>query len=174
MVDELERLYSGVCMSTVNGNEVLVRAALLLVACDIPAARKVCGFTGIRSFYACHKCDRKFEALQTDPRQRNFSGFDFGSWVPRKKEANALQAKTWKNAATQAERNTLERQNGTRWSELHRLAYFDIVRCTVIDPMHNLYAGTAKRMVELWQRKTDDVTKGFLLTKKHWKRWSRN
>ncbi|OAD67614.1 hypothetical protein PHYBLDRAFT_173946 [Phycomyces blakesleeanus NRRL 1555(-)] len=28
--------------------------------------------------------------------------------------------------------------------------YFDIVRCTIIDPMHNLFLGTAKRMLERW------------------------
>ena len=36
-------------MKTHNGYMVLVRAALLCVACDIPPARKVCGFMGHNS-----------------------------------------------------------------------------------------------------------------------------
>ncbi|OAD65341.1 hypothetical protein PHYBLDRAFT_176253 [Phycomyces blakesleeanus NRRL 1555(-)] len=40
--------------------------------------------------------------------------------------------------------------HGVRWFELHRLQYFDIVCCMIIDPMHNLFLGTAKRMLERW------------------------
>ena len=31
--------------------------------------------------------------------------------------------------------------HGVRWSELARLPYFDIVRQSIIDPMHNLLLG---------------------------------
>ncbi|OAD72407.1 hypothetical protein PHYBLDRAFT_169538 [Phycomyces blakesleeanus NRRL 1555(-)] len=43
-----------------------------------------------------------------------------------------------------------KKENGTWWSELHRLSYFDPVCFTVIDPMHNLYLGTAKQMIQIW------------------------
>ncbi|KAJ6597441.1 hypothetical protein B0H10DRAFT_2087257 [Mycena sp. CBHHK59/15] len=33
---------------------------------------------------------------------------------------------------------------GVRWTELSRLEYFDIVKWTVVDPMHNLLLGIAK------------------------------
>ncbi|OAD76909.1 hypothetical protein PHYBLDRAFT_165407 [Phycomyces blakesleeanus NRRL 1555(-)] len=56
----------------------------------------------------------------------------------------------WANALNNTERTYLEKENGTRWSDLHRLSYFDPVRFTVIDPMHNLYLGTAKRMIQIW------------------------
>ena len=48
------------------------------------------------------------------------------------------------------ERGEIERGHGVRWSQLHRLPYFDPIRCTMIDPMHNLFLGTAKRMVKIW------------------------
>ena len=49
--------------------------------------------------------------------------------------------------------NKTERQNifnkyGIRWAELHRLPYFNAFRFTCIDPMHNLFLGTSKRMLE--------------------------
>ncbi|KAJ7869571.1 hypothetical protein B0H14DRAFT_2346007, partial [Mycena olivaceomarginata] len=34
--------------------------------------------------------------------------------------------------------------HGTRWSEVARLYYFDMVKYTVVDPMHNLLLGVAK------------------------------
>ena len=49
-----------------------------------------------------------------------------------------------------AARRELECQNGTRWLELHRLEYFDSVHSTIINPIHNLFLGTAKRMVMVW------------------------
>ena len=38
----------------------LVRCALLCVACDIPASRKVCGFLGHSATLGCSKCMKAF------------------------------------------------------------------------------------------------------------------
>ena len=43
LVDELNQLWVGIVMQTPQNISVVVRAALICVACDIPAARKVCG-----------------------------------------------------------------------------------------------------------------------------------
>lgn len=40
-----------------------------------------------------------------------------------------------------------------RYSDLLRLPYFDIIRCHLVDPMHNLFLGTSKRMISLWKEK---------------------
>lgn len=43
---------------------------------------------------------------------------------------------------------------GVRYSELLRLSYVDIVRCHLVDPMHNyLFLGTAKNVMSLWKDK---------------------
>ncbi|EIW74493.1 hypothetical protein CONPUDRAFT_67603 [Coniophora puteana RWD-64-598 SS2] len=44
----------------------------------------------------------------------------------------------------ETERQTHFDKYGIRWTELARLPYFDVVRQTVIDPMHNLLLGIAK------------------------------
>ena len=44
LVSDLMQLWDGICMKTSNNVSIMVRAALLCVGCDIPAARKVCGF----------------------------------------------------------------------------------------------------------------------------------
>lgn len=44
LVEELKNLWTGIVMSIPQNIPVVVRAMLICVACDIPAARKVCGF----------------------------------------------------------------------------------------------------------------------------------
>lgn len=56
LVDEITKLWESVMMKTHDSRSVLVRAALACVACDIPAARKVCGFCGHRAFHGCSRC----------------------------------------------------------------------------------------------------------------------
>ena len=45
----------------------------------------------------------------------------------------------------------LESQVGCRYSCLLQLPYFDAVRMLIIDPMHNLYLGTAKNIFRFWR-----------------------
>ncbi len=59
LVGELKVLWKeGIRVDDRKGNKI-VRAALLCVACDIPATRKVCGFTGHSSSHGCSNV-RKF------------------------------------------------------------------------------------------------------------------
>jgi len=58
-----------------------------------------------------------------------------------------MQYKTCKTAEQQ---KSLEREHGCRYSVLIELPYYDIIRFNVIDPMHNLLLGTAKRMMSVW------------------------
>ena len=151
LVSELEKLYFGVRMSTHEhpNDEVIVRAALLMVACGIPAARKVSGFTSHNSTRACYKCVRNFTRSETANRL-DYSGFDVTTWIPATWQQNVEDAQRWLAAQNWSERQQLERETGVRWSQLHRLSYFDTIRCTVVDPMHNLFLGTAKRMMDMW------------------------
>ncbi|OAD68821.1 hypothetical protein PHYBLDRAFT_159954, partial [Phycomyces blakesleeanus NRRL 1555(-)] len=83
--------------------------------------------------------------------QIDFSGFEYSTWTKRTKARNLGYANKWKEAKNAAEYTQLERRNGTQWSQLHLLTYFDPVWCTIIDPMHNLFLGTAKCMVQIWK-----------------------
>ncbi|OAD65662.1 hypothetical protein PHYBLDRAFT_175843 [Phycomyces blakesleeanus NRRL 1555(-)] len=94
---------------------------------SIPGLKSMAGFNtftdGIKKYVSCSECHSIYENNESTPR---FCIFDkFGN-------------------------NSMCVENGVRWSELHRLQYFDVVRCTIIDPMHNLFLGTAKRMMEKW------------------------
>lgn len=58
-----------------------------------------------------------------------------------------------KDADSNAERTKIERDMGVRYSELLRLPYLNIVRCHLIDSMHNLFLGIAKNVISLWKGK---------------------
>ncbi|KAG1440698.1 hypothetical protein G6F56_011812 [Rhizopus delemar] len=158
MVDELLELQHGVEMNTYSNGMVKVKVALSLVGCDLPAAKKVSGFTAINSTNPCHKCHMSFEPCPGHRYKRDFSNFDLPTWIPRTKEVTSQEARAWLQS-TPTERLHLEAANGTRWTALHRLPYFDAARFTVIDPMHNLFLGTCLKMARIWTANayTDDV-----------------
>ncbi|OAD66210.1 hypothetical protein PHYBLDRAFT_70953 [Phycomyces blakesleeanus NRRL 1555(-)] len=80
----------------------------------------------------------------------DYSGFDFSKWHLRTNNDNCKDAEIWRNATKPTERQCLEVAYGICWSKLQHLQYFDIVYCMIIDPMHNLFLDTAKRMRERW------------------------
>lgn len=149
LVDELLELYTGINISTYEEpSGTRIRAASLNTECDLPASRKINGFTSHVSYRGCPKCDRSFGVSKNGT--IDYSGFDVDSWMSRTKEMNMKDAQKWKAATNDKTRSELKKQSGTRWSELHRLPYYDVVRCATVDPMHNLFLGTAKRLAEHW------------------------
>ena len=70
---------------------------------------------------------------------------DRNLWQPRSFELHRNLAQRVKSAVT---RSNTEQEAGVRYSDL---LYLDIVRCHLIDPMHNLFLGTSKRMLHLWK-----------------------
>ena len=62
-------------------------------------------------------------------------------YPPRDGEEHRKLCFEWKALPTEAERDKKFSTYGVRWSEFARLPYFDLVRYTVVDPMHNLLLG---------------------------------
>ena len=52
------------------------------------------------------------------------------------------------NAETKQQQKAIQKKYGLRYSALIELPYFDPIRHTVIDPMHNLFLGTAKHCLD--------------------------
>ncbi|KAG1443070.1 hypothetical protein G6F56_010808 [Rhizopus delemar] len=169
LVDQLNALYYDdfqVCTAQSPNRPVSVRAALALIACDIPASRKVSGFTSFNATVPCNKCETVFPPRDSTALQRNFAyGLEnCESWVLRTNASNRQHALKWKEAATERKRGELEKLYGTRFSALHNLPYLDIVRSTSVDPMHGLFLGTAKRMVKIWRTHFNNDTNSVYLT----------
>ena len=69
-----------------------------------------------------------------------------------------------RKAPTQSKQEELATKYGVYYSCLLQLEYFDAIRFTAIDPMHNLFLGTAKHVFKLRvktkflnQKRSEDV-----------------
>ena len=85
MLDELKELWlTGLEVTTKNHETPLrIKAALLLVSCDLPAARKVMGFTGVRQ--GCSRCTKSFPRYRENGVNKwDCSGYDEYKTWPRR------------------------------------------------------------------------------------------
>ena len=149
-VDELKALWKGVRLqSSLSAIPLVFRVALLCTSSDIPASRKLCGFKGHSAQLGCSRCLKEFPGSFGE--KRDYSGFDRDSWMKRNNKHHRQQAKRISKCKTQSDIKKLEKQYGINYySALLELEYFDIIRFCSIDPMHNLFLGTAKKQFKLW------------------------
>ncbi|KAJ3503629.1 hypothetical protein NLJ89_g8347 [Agrocybe chaxingu] len=137
-----------------------IRAALLLLIADAPAARKVAGFVGIKANDPCHFCTQTKE---------EFANFDVASWTSRKLDSHLAMALNWKNAVSEADRLRDWKRHHIRWSELLRLPYWDPTRAVVVDPMHTLFLNAVDHHVRDNWKVDENETHGRKGLKAHTK-----
>ena len=141
-VSDLQKFWDGVELNVGSLKcRRLLRCALLCVACDIPAGRKVCGFLGHNARLGCSRCFKRFSGTVGS---MNFSGFDRDSWQSRSGSKHAQDACSLLNMRTKTDLQKAESELGCRYSVLLKLPYFNAPRMLIIDPMHNLFLGSAK------------------------------
>lgn len=158
LVEELKELWDGISVPLcvpIKGN-VVIRLAVICVACDIPAVRKLCGFAGHSACLGCSKCKYKCEHQSWG---MDFSGYDRSEWQMRNSIEHREHASKYLSARTVREQKQYLGKYGVRYSILLELPYFDIVRYHIIDPMHNLLLGTAKHVMKTW------INKGVITSK---------
>lgn len=105
----------------------------------------------------CSKCFKTFPKIGD---HTDYSGYNCQLWEQRSCQEHKRMALEVENAKTLTERKALEKEYGARYSKLHDLPYFDPITMHVIDPMHNLFLGTAKHVFIKW------IEKGILTNSK--------
>lgn len=159
LVEELLKMINGVPIKMLmpDGKEEThtVKAALSLVCCDLPAAKKVSGFVSYHGFYGCHHYKKYFTNIPGSNR-RDWSGYDCECWEKRTKQTTDREARIYRDASSLNQKKQLAKKNGTKWTTLNRLPYFDASKFTVVEPMHNLYLGTLRHLVSLWAEELDN------------------
>ena len=149
LVEELKQGWEeGFTVTTYEGVQVKLRIALTCVACDIPASRKVCGFVCYRAALACNHCLKRFPVQFGEP--TDYSGFDRDNWAPRTLNMYRSNCREIIKESTKTGVRKMESKYGVRYSVLLSLPYFDPIRFSAIDTMHNLYLGTGKRAFKVW------------------------
>ena len=152
LTKELLRFWDGIAMDVCKRDSVekaLVRFALLCCACDLPAGRKVCGFLGCSAALGCSKCLKRFTGTVGS---MNYGGFDCSIWPRRTFQNHEKNVQLLTKCKTKTELSKKEAKRGCRYSALIELSYFNPCRMLVIDPMHNLFLGSAKHLLHLWPR----------------------
>ncbi|KAJ7205556.1 hypothetical protein GGX14DRAFT_568891 [Mycena pura] len=140
IVDDLIMLYDeGIVVKTPEYPDgKRVRVALVAIIADHPAMCKLCGFADhSHKTMPCTKCEVSHDDLLTDKSLRN-------KFPARDGEEHRRLCKMHKELSTQEEKDEFLATYGAQWTEIARIDYFDLVRYTIVDPMHNLLLGVAK------------------------------
>ena len=131
-----------------SGN-VTLKAALLFTACDLPATRKLLGFSSYSSHYGCSKCTTYFP--QCDGASKlDYSNFEWKKWVPRNASEHRKSSDKYLQCKTMSEMKLHVSEGGVQYRPFLQLSYFNPIRYHIIDPMHNLLLCTAKHVLETW------------------------
>lgn len=67
------------------------------------------------------------------------------SWPVRSLTAHRFWAEQWRDAEDETTRLQIFEAHGIRWTPLLKLPYFDPIRFTVVDTMHNFFLGLLQR-----------------------------
>ncbi|KAI9059347.1 hypothetical protein FKP32DRAFT_1579810, partial [Trametes sanguinea] len=113
----------------------LARCMLVPLVCDLPAARQTAGFGQYNAKYFCSVCRLPLHDI---------NNLDPSTWPPHSGEQHRVYAEHWRSRTTAAQRKAAFEEHSVRWSALLDLPYWDPVRYTVIDSMHNHYLGLLK------------------------------
>ena len=88
---------------------MFVRAALLCVGCDIPVARKTCGFVGHGALRGCSKSLLPFPTQHFGEKQ-DYSNFNRSEWPLRSLSEHRSAAAKHKAGNTKAVLNAIEHE----------------------------------------------------------------
>lgn len=120
----------------------LVKAVIVPLVCDLPAARKMAGMGSHMFRFFCSECMLHIHEIDD---------LDFENWEPRSCERHQNSALQWRDASSRNEQHSLFQESGIRWSELLRLPYWDPTKFVLIDTMHCFYLGLFRRHVnDIW------------------------
>lgn len=137
LVDDLSHCWSPGLQLTRTAVHIfgcLVRCAVVLLVCDLPAARKTAGLAGLgrTSGKFCSFCQQDGS---------DFKNTDISTWPRRSWQEHLSIARMWRDAQTESVRQRIYDTFGIRWTELLRLPYWDPTRFIVVEAMHNFFLG---------------------------------
>ncbi|KAH8082679.1 hypothetical protein HD553DRAFT_343440 [Filobasidium floriforme] len=125
--------------------DAFVSAQVLLISCDLPAARKMTGAMGLsHKNHPCPHCGITLEQVN------DLEGYDWRH-LPEKPgtPAETLQAGFEYEIAGSGRRYEIEQRNGVRFTALSRLCGFEVSDSAPTDPLHNSFLGLVKSFMNM-------------------------
>lgn len=146
---DLNKLWEGIQMRYAGSdNPATFRCALLGVACDLPAGKK-CGFLSYTANLGCSWCFEQFS--RGFGNENNYANFNTDSWELRTSTRHRSDVVKVLKCKSKTQKVKEESRLGCRYSVLLELPYFRLVEMLLVDPMHNLFLGTAKHFARnMW------------------------
>ena len=89
---------------------VPIRCALKCITCDLPATRKVCGFSSFSEVLGCSKCKKRFPGSVFWERS-DYSGYERDTWQIREHREHIEQVKIVEEATTVTDKRKMVKKN---------------------------------------------------------------
>ena len=98
----------------------------------------------------CHRCPKRSRYSEKFKKTHYGGMYDYEQWITESADPQKHRqyAQEWLKCDTRGTREAYFKINGVRWSELLRLPYMDPIRFAVVDPMHCLFLGIAKWIIQ--------------------------
>ena len=103
LVDDLQEFWTGVFISCSKHplKSLLIRGAVICCASDIPATRKLCGFSSHSAALGCSKCLKQFcSIIVAGKKRRDYSGYNMETWPSRELDVHRQKSEENKKAKT--------------------------------------------------------------------------
>lgn len=111
----------------------VTRSAVIVAVNDLPAARHTAQLASHSAHIYCTTCQCSHRST--------LGRVDYENWELRDNEIIRAKAEDWLHASSSKDRTSIFDTYGTRWSELWRLRYWNVVRQLTVDAMHCLLEG---------------------------------
>ena len=82
----------------------------------------------------------------------DYSGSDYKNWIPRTRDEVIELGKRYLECENPTQRTNFVSEHCVRYSVFSKLPYFCPVTQNVIDPLHNLWLGVTKNVIEQWKK----------------------
>jgi hypothetical protein len=142
-----------------------VRCAVAVCVCDLPEACKLSAFSSHMGHHYCSYCNCH------DCNTLGRTNTEHKDWDQHDDDQMREHAEAWRDARTEAIRNTLFHDHGVQWSEMWHLVYWKPAQQLITDPMHCLLANLAANhfceylsLTSTSSSSTDDLSLAFSFT----------
>lgn len=134
LIDELKTLSTGIYFSETSlyPQGRLIRAVCWPLIADVPAMKKVSGFSSHSSTNFCSKCYITLEDI---------NDVNLNTYKCRTSRSHRQEVQLWLEAPTAKKRNERLIEDGVRYTVFSELPYWQPIEFPTVDPMHCLILG---------------------------------